>query len=272
MSSHFIAETNAEYHSRPEISASKIKTMNEGWRWWEGCEITRTIKRSESPSMKLGTAIHAAILEPEQFQRDYIVCPADCSDRRTKKHKEWAEGVGASQVVLSADEAATVLACVTAAMRHKAAAGIIAASPTVEKSFLFTDPESGVPCRTRFDILSGQVVCDIKTTARLSDGDFAKAVQDYRYDIQAAHYLEGFAAIGMPGLVFVFLVLETAAPHRCRVYQLGDEELEIGRDRRSSLLGEYVARESAGDWSDPGENELQTVRFSNYFLKRESER
>lgn len=262
-----IEESNEAYHQRDGISASRLKSMNKGWRWYEGEHITRTIARKESPSMRLGTAIHAAILEPDAFGKDYIVCPAECSDRRTKAHKEWATTTDGREI-LSASEAVTIQACREAVETHPVARRILTASGINERSFTYTDEASGVPCRVRFDRLAGLVICDIKTTDCLDGDSFAKAIATYRYDLQAAHYLEGLHTLTGDKYRFVFIAVETSPPHRCRVYQLGEGDLVAASERRAELLSEYARRIESGDWSDPLEGELQTVYLPNWFYKR----
>ena len=85
---------NEEYHARPGVSASMLKSMASGWRSFEAEYITKTAPRKESAAMALGTAVHAALLEPEAFADEYAVIPEECSDRRTKAYKEWAANNG----------------------------------------------------------------------------------------------------------------------------------------------------------------------------------
>lgn len=265
---YLIDESNSDYHARGEISASRLKSMAKGWRWYEAEHITRTIERKESPAMRMGTAIHAAILEPKEFLRSYTVCPADCADRRTKKHKEWAASVPAGTAVLTEAEAGVIAKCEMAVMRDAAARAIIESIDHVEKSFVYDDAGAGVHCRVRFDLAAGGVVGDIKTIDCLDDGAIEKAIQNYRYDLQAAHYLAGFQAIGAPVSAFVFIFIETSPPHRCHVVRLSDGDLDAAFESRVSLLREYVRRSESGDWSDPGEGELQTVFLSEWFNRK----
>lgn len=259
-------EPNEAYHARSEVSASQLKSMNRGWRWFEAEHITKAIPRKESPSMRMGTAIHCSVLERDKFSEVYAVCPPECSDRRTKAHKEWASTVG-NREVLTAAENDTIQACASAVDEHPVARRILTARGINERSFTFTDEGSGVPCRVRFDRLAGLAVCDLKTIDRLDDSSFAKAVVDYRYDLQAAHYLEGLRTITGELYTFVFIVVETQSPFRCRTYQFLSGDLQAADDRRAYLLDQYAKRIESGDWSDPNENELQTIELPSWFKR-----
>lgn len=264
----FIDESNEAYHARDGVSASRLKSMAKGWRWYEAEHITKVIERKESPAMRMGTAIHAAILEPEAFDRQYVVCPPEFSDRRTKAHKEWAAAVPDGSIILSAAEDRVIESCRDAVMSNPAACAIIGSIEHAEKSFVFDDLEAGAHCRVRFDLIAGRIVGDIKTIDSLDDGAVEKAIQSFRYDLQVAHYLEGFACLGFEGMEFVFIFVETSPPHRCRVVKLSPSDLEAARDQRVSLLREYARRSESGDWSDPGEGELQTVFLSDWFNRK----
>jgi hypothetical protein len=68
-----------------------------------------------------------------------------------------------------------------------------------EVSVFWTDAETGVPCKARYDYLKPSGIIDLKGMAnerglRFEDAAF-QAIGRYRYDIQAVHYLEGYTAL-----------------------------------------------------------------------------
>jgi exodeoxyribonuclease VIII len=265
----FIDETNEAYHARTEVSASMLKKLDESPRLFEAHYVTRTIPSRQSDAMRLGSAVHAAILEYALFDEMYVVCPAECSDRRTKAYKEWANGVGMRQI-LTDDEAARIAGCQKALLNNKTAATIIDAVSIVEKSFAYEDFLTQVPCRVRFDALAGDVIVDLKTVSDGSEAEFVRSVANYRYHLQAAHYLEGFRTLDPSrDWQFVFITLETVAPYRCRVFKLDDESLMIAANRRTELLESYKRRLADGDWSEENENEVVTLSLPKWFKHKE---
>jgi hypothetical protein len=67
MAIEIVKDSNDEYHSHDSISASGLKKIAEDW----SIENFLIAKYEESEAMKLGTAIHAAFLEPETFYDIY---------------------------------------------------------------------------------------------------------------------------------------------------------------------------------------------------------
>ena len=76
-----IKDSNEVYHSHDSISASGLKEIYKN-------SVYHFLKRKfkESPAMKLGTAVHQAILEPHDFWNIYHVI--EKIDKRTKAGKE----------------------------------------------------------------------------------------------------------------------------------------------------------------------------------------
>jgi exodeoxyribonuclease VIII len=258
----FIDETNEAYHARTEVSASMLKKLDERPRLFEAYYVTREVPSEPSDAMRFGTMLHTAILEPEEFESRYIVCPAECSDRRTKAYKEWAATVGDREIVTEQDRS-RLLRSADAVRNNADAKAILDAAQIKEKSIYFTDFLSDVPCRVRFDALAGSLIVDIKSINECTEDNFRYQVEKYRYDLQAAHYLEGFKSLA-PGVHwrFAFIAVETTFPFCCRVFDIETEDIENAMARRARLLDDYKARQQSGDWSDPNEFKITTVSLS----------
>ena len=76
-----IRDSNEKYHSHNSISASGLKTIYKK-------SVYHLINQrfKETPAMALGTAVHAAILESDDFYNQYHVI--EKIDKRTKAGKE----------------------------------------------------------------------------------------------------------------------------------------------------------------------------------------
>ena len=78
----------------------------------------------ETPALKLGTATHCAILEPERFVKEYI--KAGNLDRRTKEGKAaWLEIEQTGKIVLTAEEYDKVTGMVSAIKNHEIASKLL---------------------------------------------------------------------------------------------------------------------------------------------------
>lgn len=105
--------------------------------------------------MVLGSALHAAMLEPKTF-RDLYCCGIKV-DRRTKAGKiEWAafEAENAGKDILTAESWATCEAMADAIWAHPLASEILSGPGMQEVCAVWDDPETGVRCKSRMDRVS----------------------------------------------------------------------------------------------------------------------
>jgi hypothetical protein len=265
MKQHIITESNADYHARDCISASRLKLLRESPRKYEAEVIERRIRRAESLPMKLGTAIHAMVLEPDTFGDQYVICPDECSDKRTKLYKEWAATAG-DKIVLNMAEKETIFSAWNAVMRHQIAGRIVAGMDHAEGSILYDDDETGAACRFRFDGIAGLVIFDLKTVADIRESFVNKQFFEYGYHVQAAHYIAGMNAVA-PGndWQFRFIFVETSEPFRCEVVEMDESVIDAGMAERRELIDSLIRRTETGDWSEACEKRVRRVFLPNWY-------
>lgn len=265
-------ESNADYHAdKTHVTASMLKDLDESPRVFEAKHITGTLKILPSPQMELGTAVHCAALEPQRFTTEYIVQPDALNDRRTKAYKEWAQNVHPSMTILKQETADTVRQCVDSLYSVPVIKSVLDAPGLVERSHRWTCPISDVPCKFRPDKINpdAEIVLDIKTISNCSQSEFEKSVVNFKYFLQAAHYLAGASTIYQShDWTFLFAVVETSPPFRCRAFSLDSEAIGIGFDTRERLLADYRRRYAENDWSEIDEHELVTVSLPGWFLRK----
>ena len=193
-------------------------------------------------SLEFGTALHAALLEPERFAETYIVSPK--FDRRTKEGKAdaaaWEE---AHKGAVSVDEAELkkLQGMQKAVLEHSGAKKLLSKC-YVEMSYFWTDEDTGFQCRVRPDVLAlddqGDVIAaiDVKSTSNASKDKFQKSVMDYGYDLNAAFYSDAIErAIGRR-VPYYFLAVESAEPYGVALYKAGQSMLDVGRDKYRNAL------------------------------------
>lgn len=195
-----------------------------------------------TPAMRLGTALHSAVLEPLTFSTQYVVSPK--FDRRKtedkEKAKEW-ELQHAGKSILTEEEMQAVQGMRAAVAAHKDAARMLQGCVT-EQSYFWTDAETGIRCRIRPDGLvvdaSGEVVAilDLKSALCAAQRPFARVMGDRGYDVQAAFYTDGLAHLVGKQVPFYLLAVENTAPHGVALYKVGQRTLEIGRSKYRTAL------------------------------------
>jgi hypothetical protein len=236
--------SSEEYNAIDGIRSSRLKDLLKSPAHYRHSLIH---PKEPTPAMVLGTAIHAAILEPKRFKSDYVISPK--FDRRTKDGKAEAEKFSAENVgkIIVDEERYRILeGCVNAVYGHEIASKELAIGHA-EVAYLWEDKGTGLKCKIKPDFVRPEhrILVDVKTTTDASPSGFARIVANLKYHMQAAFYLDGIsAATGAEYKTFRIVAVETAQPHAVAVYELSEESLQQGRllyQRALSMLAECEA-------------------------------
>tara|TARA_R100000687_G_scaffold50296_1_gene40047 strand:- start:723 stop:1559 length:837 start_codon:yes stop_codon:yes gene_type:complete len=237
-------QSAAEYHADPGASASRLKQFQ---RSAAHMRYAMDNPQEPTPAMIIGSATHSAILEPDLFVKEWGRLPE--GDGRSKAVKEAkAElivqfGVGQ---ILKPDVYDNILAMRDSVLDNALALDLLDGADTEVSHYWAERYIRGikpleVDCKARIDALPREdsmwnhCVVDIKTTANASPEEFRRSCFNFGYHIQAPHYLSA-ANRGR----FIFIVVERDAPHCVAIYELDDDALELGRQTRDSLLGQWA--------------------------------
>ena len=171
--------------------------------------------------MELGSAIHAACLEPDLFATEYMLLP-EVKNRQQPEYKQAVKAFGAGKVFTN-DDCEKISGMQNAVHEHDEAHKLLTAPGYFEVSGFFICPISGLQMRIRFDKLAfigGEWVgFDLKKTQGADDYKFSKSIWDYRYHVQDHIYSMGFKAItGKELAAFKFGAVEDVYPHIVEVY------------------------------------------------------
>ena len=95
--------TNEEYHSKKEyISKSALDAANKSGLHFQ--HYVEGPKSKPTPAMRIGSAFHGLILEPDVFDNEFIYKP-EILNARSKDGKEWkARQEEAGKTVLNEDD------------------------------------------------------------------------------------------------------------------------------------------------------------------------
>ena len=257
--------SNAEYHSGTGISKSGLDRISQSpLHYWSEYLDPNRAPREETPAMKIGTAIHTAVLEPERFEAEYIVVPADAPRRpssvqlNAKKPSDdtlaaidWWQRFNdrhAGCTIIDAQDFAVCRAIQAQIMAHPSARALFKAGKA-EQSAFWQDAETGVLCKARPDWLMPGAIIDVKSTENASLAAFQRSVATYRYHVQAAWYLDGLAqATGEAPQAFVFCCFEKKAPFAAAFYYADADMIELGRREYRQALRLYADCLAADKW------------------------
>ncbi len=154
---------------------------------------------------------------------------------------------------------------VAALRAHPTASALLFGEGVSEITIKWTDPETGIVCKSRGDRYVGELrTCvDLKTTEDAGPAGFAKSCASYGYHRQQAFYEDGFAAVGEPLDAFVFVAIEKRAPYLIGVYALDADAVGLGREWARRTLGTLAGCIERGDYPGYSE-EIETLSLPRW--------
>jgi len=230
-----------EYRKINAMNWSSLKDMNVSARLYKW-RIDHP--RPETPALSMGSALHTAILEPEEFLQRYVTRPAGL-DFRTKAGKEWKASVRADQAILTADQVDTIWQYVKAVSEHEEASRLLEGTRREETVAWTID---SLACKGRVDAIGPDKIIDLKSTRSLEW--FMRDAVKMLYHGQLAWYRDGcFFSKLIPEDSEVYIIAtETAEPYDVGVFRLGPSVLRTGRELYTSLLGYWRECERSNIW------------------------
>ena len=256
-----------QYHLHPAVGHSGLVRIMRSPAHYKDV-LTHPLE--PTPAMRLGTAFHTALLEPDRFGQTFVVTSK--FDRRTKEGKAAAEAWetgNAGKTALTVEQMMAIESMAFSVRNHAGAARLLARG-LAEMSAFWGDPETGVECKCRPDFLSmaGETVTgivDVKTCCDASVEGFSRAMATLGYDVQAAFYQDGMKALTGRKLSFYFIAVEKDAPHVCAVYKASDEVIEVGRAKYHGALQLLKWCRSNDDWPGYQPNgEIETIALPRW--------
>ena len=196
-------------------------------------------EEESTPSQIFGAAAHKYLLELGSFYDEYALAPN--VDKRTKAGKEeWerfkAENEG--KTVITSDDLDKLWLMQEAVCDHKAAKELLFG--TIETPILWTDPETGIECKIRPDVVAMKdrrpIIVDYKTVTSCDERTFWRECDKYGYQLQAGMYTEGYALTNYIEVGFAFVAQEKTPPYACRVFYCDPEFIEQGNEEYHQLL------------------------------------
>lgn len=177
----------------------------------------------------------------------------------------------AGRVPLKESTFAQVQAMAARLRAHPVAGPLLADTyGAAESSLYWRDDVTGVMRRGRLDLLPNSsddgrmVVPDYKSAVTANPAAFGKSAADYRYDMQAATYIEAVQALGLAeDVAFVFVVQQKTAPYLVSVVELDSLALRVGRHDNRKAVDLYARCRETDTW--PGwDDEVALVSLPHW--------
>jgi len=251
--------SNSDYHSSPGISRSGLWTI-----WNQTPAHFKYGEPKQSREFDVGTAVHDAILDPNQFDLTAVRGPVD---RRGKKWEEAVTEAGKiGQTVLTASDYDTVLAMRDAVLANSVIADLVHDGLIEQAAFCEKD---GTLVKCKPDLYSPEhkTILDLKTSRDGRPHAFARDCAMYGYSVQESFYTDVWQlAGGGPVEAFCFAVIEKEPPYAVALYELDANAVDEGRAVCERALALYAECTRTGVW--PGyPATVQTLSLPRWSFK-----
>lgn len=255
-----------EYHAGVDIqSCSMLKGMLHSPAHYLSSLIDR---KPATEAMEMGTVIHMLALQPAMaFSRlaIYPGCSKNGAIRNTKEFKAFSiENEG--RIVIDEPLFHSCQMAAERILETRIAAlgkpfGDLVAEGFPEASIYYTDPDTGIQCRTRLDLWHPDGVFDIKTTAYEMSSQWLRQAHALHYDMQAYMYslAECLHRGSESARPFWFVTVESDAPCSTKARLAGESFLLSGAQKYKHAMSAYAACTSTNYWPSPqGDEVLET--------------
>lgn len=260
--------TDAEYHAHPAWSASRLKgmLMDTPLSYYARYEDPKREPFMPNESMKRGSLVDAFITESATFWDRYHVM--DDVDRRTKAGKAaWAEAeerAAGRELIRSADMA-NVYSIVATLLADPAIGPILKMRRRSQDPHFWNDA-CGRECRYKPDLEPEDgSLWDLKLTRSAHPRKFAAQSYSLGYDLQLAHYSEGFTdRYGKAPTRVGIIAYEWLAPHNCSLLIADEDLMTCGAERREIAFGLIEECRASGRWPSYGQSVLQLPSYADF--------
>jgi len=185
-----------------------------------GADLPIEPRIAEDPSQRLARALHALVLGPARFARDYLVLGRDApapsaTEQPDALDRAWLSGAEYTALVAARD---AIRAYPRAPLARLVDEGINQLS-------IYWSDENNHRWKARPDCFTSDIVLGLKTTADVRPRGFAQARRRFAYDLKAAHYIEAVRRLTGVTPRFGFVAVELAAPHYVWWHELAPHEV-----------------------------------------------
>jgi len=236
----------------------------------------------KSKRMDFGSVVDCLLLEPER-EDDIFIIPETYCDAKGHSKPFNMRSNSCRQMVKNAEEKGHV--CINNAdfERSRSVVDAVKSHPMANSwlkgkyqvTIIWDDPQTGIRCKGRLDILGDDRAIDLKCTEQIEPDKFRRTATNLRYHVQAAMYLMGlhcidkgdYPELGDWPFPFSFICAETVAPFDVVLYDMQVDSLMAGRHVFEYAVQIYVDCKLSNKW--PGiSNFAEPLEISQWALNK----
>jgi len=254
------------------ISASDLKEFSSSPLSFYERKICGTAPKRQSKALNYGKRLHSwHELGEDRFWDTLEIVPPEfelATGGVSKKGESWVASLPPDKSPITVAERDQLWKATRLILGHTAAMRYI--RNRVDAEFCVQWDCNGTPMRSRIDGATEDGFYDLKTT---SDEDVMgrwwHSVRTWKFDLQAAVYLDAAIAADWKPHDMRFIVSQSVWPYQCHVVWLPSSVVSRARDRMLRLLDDLRNRMEWDSWmpEDYGE---ETELYCPNFMKGES--
>ena len=251
----FLHQPFIEYIEGPAINRSFLHEMIS---WTPGHARHKQDNPEDTKSLRLGNAFHPGILEPERFEKEFVILPTSCM-KGTRKNPNpgmqanldafKAQCEDNNQVIMTQKEYDNIREMRAVVQSDQNAIDILSQGEA-EVTGYFLDPDFDIWIKVRLDWFDRQnkMITDLKSCADARHFPFRKSAHDHGYDLQA--FMGKYVATQLTGEAydFQFLCVESKGYHGLHIWEADDEMLQTGYKKYQKAMALYKQCLESGEW------------------------
>lgn len=179
-------------------------------------------KRTTTTAMRIGTLVHRAILEPDEYERTVVTYDGRRAGNAWKEFEEYHR----DRDIVTKDESHKIETMACAVRLCPQALDVLAECDQrelpVEWEF------EGVPFRGIIDAIGHSSIVDLKVTANVEPDAIRRIVWERRYYMQLAMYAHAAGTVGYDVDEAYILAIESNPPYHVRLFRLDPAYIERG--------------------------------------------
>jgi len=255
----WMMNSNEEYHAGAGISSTPAKAAADTAAHYKAYLEQ---EREPSPAMLSGTRIHAATLEPVNFERDYVTV-GNCTAVKKSGDPCTNAGVMLSQghalcgvhakgraadrgEVISQDDYDRCIGCRDAIMAHPEAKALLTGGVSEASGYLWHN-DTLLKVRPDYRI-KGEVITDIKSAESAKPNDFVRQIVNFKYHLSAEFYRMCCSILDGCKYEFRWIVVEKTPPYGVMVYAPSPDMMDQGNELVALALRTIRKVESTGEY------------------------
>lgn len=267
--------SDADYFadSANSLSNSECKVFSESPKLYYGRFILRLPDYQQEPTeaLEFGHVFEDTLYPPPQGGP--LLIPREVlSKSGSKAGAAWDQfrDEHAGRRLIKADEKLVLDRMMEAVHKHEWARKLlIEINGKRQMAVRFTCPTTGVRRRCRLDHKFKRAIVDLKTTRDASREACAKACLEFSYFKQADWYQTAIHALTGELLDFIFVFVQKTAPYSVRVFELSQEDMNLGSYENTEALKRFARCKETGIWEEDLHGQIERLSMPPWKKNRE---